>query len=369
MEAFVKLRIFSLILLLSFSSMVFPAEQAKNPIISIVVFCQKLATNLGMSGTKSSISVGLGSLATASVFLLPKWSAEKQKKLDQEFRSAFLSNASLEKIKTLLAQGPKINKRFQGFPLLIWAVDCNKHDPKKAFELIDLLLNHGAKINRTSITESTVLTHTIGHQFPISYTDLLLQRGARVKDELCLAAQLGKSDLIMLLIKHKADVNKLQDQSAGTARLTPLMHAARNGKTDALRLLLSNNAAINIKDHHGNTALMHAVQAGLGYCTRELLRQGADSALKNNNQMTPQKLVLHSMNTHTARIIQNEINKYRDQLRTQLYPFLRECDCLVILFLMEDPKEFALRRITSNADADAKEEAEQRAAEDFWDDI
>ena len=73
------------------------------------------------------------------------------------------------------------------------------------------------------------------------------------------------------LIDEGADVN-----AAGFKGITPLMSAAKNHKTEEVRLLLARGADPNRRQDQGHTALMFAAHAGDVESIRLLLGKGAD---------------------------------------------------------------------------------------------
>jgi uncharacterized protein len=101
------------------------------------------------------------------------------------------------------------------------------------------------------------------------------------------ATQDGDLPILQKLIDSGAAVN-LQDKSKETA----LHFAARSFQPDAARLLIERGAIVDIQDVHGNTALFHAVydSQGRGELITLLLRSGANRALKNNYDVSPEDL-------------------------------------------------------------------------------
>lgn len=310
MEAFVKLRISSLILLLSFSTMVFPAEQAQNPLVSIFVFSQKLASNLGISGTNPSFLVGIGSLATASVFFLPQWADNKQKQLDLSLNQALCSeDVSLSKIGSLITHGANVHKKFGGYPLLVWVIDAHKNNPQRAYDLVKLLLDNDAKAN-----------------------------------------------------------------SKSKGGMTPLMYAASTGQLKILQLLLDAKASLDIQDKQSYTALMHSSLAVQRPCFDFLIRNGADTTLTNNAGHTVRSSIAHAVKNRDWKMLGfiGTINEFRQELLSILNEFLkdRNSSFIVVLFLMEDPKEPFKKEIRSEPDAEETElQANQLQAEERWKNI
>ena len=83
-----------------------------------------------------------------------------------------------------------------------------------------------------------------------------------------------------------------QDKNGGT----PLMYASYNGNTEAVELLLKNEAKIDIKNNDGWTALMFASEMGRKDIVELLLKDKANSNIQNNDGKTA--LMLASINRH-----------------------------------------------------------------------
>jgi ankyrin repeat protein len=68
------------------------------------------------------------------------------------------------------------------------------------------------------------------------------------------------------------------------------MKAARNGRDDIARDLLEAGAAVNLRDHNGNTALHHAALGGATDAVSVLLEFGADPEARNGEGKRPADL-------------------------------------------------------------------------------
>jgi len=83
----------------------------------------------------------------------------------------------------------------------------------------------------------------------------------------------------------KAQVERLislgQQVNAKLNGTTPLMMAARNGHTEVIKVLLDNNALIDMTDNTGNTALILATLSRRVSAVRLLLTRSADMEKKN----------------------------------------------------------------------------------------
>ena len=67
---------------------------------------------------------------------------------------------------------------------------------------------------------------------------------------------------------------------------TPLMEAAFHGRNAIVKLLIENNAELNVQSGYGWTALHYAGQAKMEGCAALLVAAGADRAIKNNKGKT-----------------------------------------------------------------------------------
>ena len=91
------------------------------------------------------------------------------------------------------------------------------------------------------------------------------------ENPLLLAAQLGATNIVRLLLDHSFDVNH-QEESGSTA----LMWAALAGKEETVKFLLEKNAYVNQKDNAGITPLLMAVMRGKEKVVSLLISHGAD---------------------------------------------------------------------------------------------
>uniref|UniRef100_A0A3Q2XS10 Protein fem-1 homolog B n=1 Tax=Hippocampus comes TaxID=109280 RepID=A0A3Q2XS10_HIPCM len=129
------------------------------------------------------------------------------------------------------------------------------------FEVVRLLVAHGANVNHTTVTNSTPL------------------RAA------CFD---GRLDIVRFLVEHAADMaitNKYNN--------TCLMIAAYKGHGEVVRFLLERGADPDARAHCGATALHFAADAGHLAVVAELVRRHAVMAA-NGHGMTPLKVAAES---------------------------------------------------------------------------
>ncbi|GJL54442.1 MAG: hypothetical protein NPIRA02_15740 [Nitrospirales bacterium] len=119
----------------------------------------------------------------------------------------------------------------------------------------------------------------------------LLDQGANANHQrfndgvtaLLMAGQNGHTEVIKLLLAHKAEVN-LPTRNGTTV----LMMAAENGHIEAVKLLLAHGAEVNVQDYtNGATALFVAVIKDHEEIVKILLAKGADVTLQVRGGITP----------------------------------------------------------------------------------
>lgn len=106
-------------------------------------------------------------------------------------------------------------------------------------------------------------------------TARILTVGTRVSETaLMLAIKTGREDVVQLLLKYGADVNK---ETFLTTKRTPLQCAAEQGDLDMVRLLLKKGVDVNEEPAvcSGGTALQFAAISGNVNVVAELLERGA----------------------------------------------------------------------------------------------
>ncbi|XP_067682285.1 poly [ADP-ribose] polymerase tankyrase-like [Haliotis asinina] len=162
---------------------------------------------------------------------------------------------------------------------------------------LELLLERGATVNEAD-TEGNTALHSACRAGRATNVDILLKKAkndASVLNDggvskwgvgglnrpnrntycpIHLAILNGHSDVVKVLIKHGADLNK--QVSAGKEKKSPLMMAAETGNLDVARLLVQNGATVELLDKFKRSALTHAVINGNSHVASYLLYLGAD---------------------------------------------------------------------------------------------
>lgn len=140
----------------------------------------------------------------------------------------------------------------EGWTFLISVSECGNCD------LILLLLQHGAEVNKVDLSERTPFMYASanGHS---AATLLLNQHGATMDAQdiqgqilLSRASEDGRYGMALRSLQHGAAVN-----SADTNNKTPLIHASANGYVEVALLLPLHGALLGEADNNGRTALIH----------------------------------------------------------------------------------------------------------------
>uniref|UniRef100_A0A4W3K008 Ankyrin repeat domain 27 n=1 Tax=Callorhinchus milii TaxID=7868 RepID=A0A4W3K008_CALMI len=125
------------------------------------------------------------------------------------------------------------------------------------FDLVSLLLRHGASVNTKNFHNSTALHLICQHNEP-------------------------QVRLMKYFLDYNAKLNK--KDSYGN---TPLLHACLRGHLEVAELLLEHGASINLTNNQGNTALHEAVKGKHETLVNLLLTYGGSIHVRNKQQCTP----------------------------------------------------------------------------------
>ncbi len=143
-------------------------------------------------------------------------------------------------------------------------------DDKLAAQLVQLLLEAGAKPNAVDRSGSTPL-HVAAWEGKPRTVQVLLQAGARPQ--------------------------------AAAGRSTPLHKAAWSGNAEVVKLLIQAGADPNARDADGQTPLHKAAFRGHAQVVEALLGAKADPTLKDATGMTPRDLALDQKHEKIARLL------------------------------------------------------------------
>jgi Carboxypeptidase regulatory-like domain/Ankyrin repeats (3 copies) len=167
-----------------------------------------------------------------------------------------VENGDLEEIKVRVAMGERVNVKDKGYggnsPLHVAVEHGN-------LEIVQFLLNSGAKINSKNAEKQTPLMMLDDDATP-ELVNLLLRHRAKINlvdkqgnTALMLAAEYAKAEVLQTLISAGERVNAVNKQGR-----TALMIAADNGDLENVKFLLGAGANAQTVDKEGETALSSA---------------------------------------------------------------------------------------------------------------
>lgn len=205
-------------------------------------------------------------------------------------------NLSVRVVKELLRQGAdaKISSRYprstrdDGKTALFYA-SCSWM-PRNSETIVRLLIRHGADINKMD-NQSLTAMHSALECGSASLAQLLLDNGAQLSPQLASsalyrAAAEGQTEMVTWLPAQGADVNYRGPQSE-----TPIYGAIRRSRringTDTVFALLRAGANIDCKNTQGLTPMALAAQLKQTEIVKMLIDQGANIQTKDIRGRTP----------------------------------------------------------------------------------
>ena len=196
--------------------------------------------------------------------------------------------------------------------------------------IIEKLLNAGAdpngpalSIGETALMEAARVGSVAGVKMLLSHgADVNAKEKLRETTALMWAAEQNHPDVILALVQKGADINaqsKLEKDRPSSAAgpgaglapvasglrrggLTPLVFAAREGATEAVRALVEGKADIDKTTADGSSAVLVAVQNGYYDLARYLIRNKANVNLPNQKGWTPLYLAIKNRNIETGQL-------------------------------------------------------------------
>src|SRR5262245_5883198 len=220
------------------------------------------------------------------------------------------------------AQGPRTIASFPASPNAPLADAARRQDKQAVLSL----LAKKADVNARQPDGATAL-HWAVYANDAETTALLIRAGANVNvtndhgvSPFAIAAREGNANILGQLMKAGADPNdKLNEVNAGE---TPLMHAARGGGVDAVRLLLLAGARVNARESwNGQTALHWAAAEGRGAVVETLIELGADIHQQSNAGSTPFMFAVRKGDVRSVKAFLAagaDVNEKRPDLATPL---------------------------------------------------
>jgi uncharacterized protein len=165
------------------------------------------------------------------------------------------------------------------------------------------LLDQKADVNAPQVDGATAL-HWAVYRDELETVDLLLGAGARPDaanrekvTPIAMASLYGNAPIIDRLLKGGANAKQL-----GPNGETLVMYAARNGRADAIKLLVAAGADVNAKEKvRGTTALMWAAEQRHPAAVKALVELGADFAAQSGPAGLPRNYMAPRVNTAAVR--------------------------------------------------------------------
>ena len=200
-------------------------------------------------------------------------------------------------IECLLAHGASVNG-----PVGAWRTPLQLACLVGKADIVSLLLEHGADVDGFSAhVRQTPLTEACGSNTKLDITRLLIDAGADLNGvggdiaPLHHAAFNGNTEAVELLIQSGADVNILSSRGYGLpAGSTPLHFAAVRDSLDCINSLLAAGADSNIANSEGRTPLhLVALHSSFDVITA-LLDAGCDPLHQDNDGRTPLQHLYHA---------------------------------------------------------------------------
>lgn len=165
-------------------------------------------------------------------------------------------NGRVEVAKLLLKHNATIDaQEIDGMTALMMAASDGKT------EAVQLLIEHGADVNVFNNYGATAMTNAAFFNHSESVKAILAGKQkvdkATNENALLITAGLGLENIMQQLLDYGVDVN-----AKGKKGRTPLMAAIEFNHINTVKLLLKNNATINIKDTDGESIMQIAQDNG-----------------------------------------------------------------------------------------------------------
>ena len=138
----------------------------------------------------------------------------------------------------------------------------------------------------------------VAEQLLAKHPEHVNARGGREMTPTHVAASVGHSDMLTILIEHGADVN-----GRGTDGNTPLHEASRSARLEAGQILLDHGADINARNVFKRTALLYAAIGGHVEFTRMLLERGPVVDARDVGDQTPLHFAVQYGETQVAQLL------------------------------------------------------------------
>ncbi len=210
---------------------------------------------------------------------------------DSEHRTPLVwaaKEGNLTTVRALIERGAAVNGiPKEDTPLVSAFRPTAGTEKKTSAEIVQLLVDHGADVNRSQYGGVTPLMLAAGEgNAPIVH--LLVERGAAIDARsaegltpVFEAVRANSVPVLSFLIDRHADF-----RARNSVGNTALHEAASMGHDEMVRILLDARQEIDVQDDERFTPLMSAALNGQGTTVRLLLSRGADPARKNKEGKT-----------------------------------------------------------------------------------
>ncbi|KAL5263154.1 hypothetical protein ACHWQZ_G008534 [Mnemiopsis leidyi] len=164
--------------------------------------------------------------------------------------------------------------------------------------------NSGGRFNNNSKTEQKLIEHIKnrdmrGIEKSIAYGASVRTSEYKSDPPIMIAIDCGYKDITKLLLEHKQlDVNEKARNG-----YTPLSYAAMHGKTDIVKVLIKEKAQINALDGHGETPLIKAVTYGHVNAAEMLVNKGADPNIQSVSGYAPLHIAVAKTNVNMVKLL------------------------------------------------------------------
>lgn len=209
------------------------------------------------------------------------------------------------------------------------------------YECVKILLDAGAQVNAWDLTHSVTPIHCAASRGHLSCLKILIQKGAEVnagitnRSPLHYAVQSLAADCVRELLEAGAIPNTPQVFTEA-----PLHVAATLGSSEIVRLLIKHGAAVTVQCGPEKTTALHlAAEDGNVESVRLLLNAGAQVMAVNKRMQTPLHLATTSQSTETLELLLKrgaDPNATDIDGRTPLHSAIAKasrCECVRLLLV------------------------------------
>jgi len=234
------------------------------------------------------------------------------------------STGNIAKVKKCLDSGLSPDYCTRAFGRPLWMTVLDKSIVKNDIPMVQLLLNYGpdftGRVARDKVADA-MMTQSTGPfdqwSTPLHYAmekendsilKLLIRQGAADVNAcdcagaspLHVAASIGRSNHVKLLLENGADINAINGKEA-----TALHVAAGKGDHETAQLLIQHGTRLDLRNLTGQTALMHAVAKQQYEVTKILASTQADFEVRDKRGFTAFFLAAANLDATTMALLAN----------------------------------------------------------------